>query len=180
MTYLDKVKTVCPQCKTPLIVKNADRVASKQVKCPSCGQRLAVKFPVDKSAEPEEKEAVQEQPKTIDGSFLSSKPHSHSLHTPAGELRKLVEGVNTVGRASPNSNATIQLHVNDAYMSRNSAKIELRRLPTGQERVTLSYWESKNPILVNNNPLDLYDVVVLHHADRITLGRTIIVYEVAE
>jgi predicted Zn finger-like uncharacterized protein len=177
MTYVNKVRTECTECHTALIVKNPDNMESKQVRCPNCKQLLKVKFPCDERMVCNGIPPQTEQPNTLMGNMPPSKPRIHVLHTPSGEEKRLAEGVNTVGRASSKSQATIQLHVDDVYMSRHCAQIELRRLPNGHDRVSLSYWNSKNPIQVNGVRMEANDVVVLHHADRITLGRTVIVYE---
>ena len=98
-----------------------------------------------------------------------------------GEPYALVEGINTVGRKSKNSTASIQLPTNDTSMSRMHAQIQVYRLKDNRIKAVLSDLRDTEkmqqcPTLIDDEPLQPEDAFVLTHGDVITLGKTRIKY----
>lgn len=100
-----------------------------------------------------------------------------------GEPYALSEGTNTVGRKpkGKNGTATIQLPTDDHSMSRLHAQIQVTRLKNGRIKAVLSDIRDKEkmeqrPTLVDDEPLQPEDAIVLAHGDIITLGETPIKY----
>lgn len=167
----------CPRCGAALVVQNTDNEAFKRVACPQCGTPLRVKF--------KKEEALSDGGATQLGNPLEAgMPQSPAAPTTAGCLMiserppiPLHEGINTVGRHTPTSQATCQLPVNDQYLSRFHAIIEAKRLPSGQFEVTIRNDRNKNATIVNGAVLQPGDIVVLTPGTVIQMGYTVMCYQ---
>ena len=159
-------KIRCPKCGGVLEVSNPQNVPSLLIQCPnpSCNARIRVAFDIGKT-------------------ILAT----HKDKDVIGGLRwndicyPLLEGKNTIGRKSPNSEATIQIPVNDMSMSRIHAEIEIVKLPNGRVKAILSDLRSgekiqQKPLLKGNYPLDTVDRVDMCYGDVLLMGNTSLEY----
>ena len=109
---MQKKVITCPNCRTSIEVTNPDSKELIVVSCPQCKLKLGVKF--DKN-------------QTV---ILDSRPDKKEIgYLVCGQEHfELKLGVNTVGRMSANSSATIQIATNDMSVSRVHAEIEVVKL----------------------------------------------------
>ncbi len=88
-------------------------------------------------------------------------------------------GQNTIGRAHRDSKASLQIQIDDQYMSRSQAIIEVIRLSDKTVRSVLSFWTSQNAMYVNGQKMQQGDRVILNQGDIIQMGVTLIHYFVS-
>ena len=160
-----KSKSVCPSCN---VVLEFDRAAISVVKCPKCNYRGNV-------ANFREKEPGTE---VIENLKLYAPGKLELMESDVEWLQeeKIVElkqGINTLGRMSPNSSATIQLPTKDSFMGKNHARIEVKKKTDGVFDHRLSDNESKNGTFHNNERLETGDVIKLVPGDVIRMGHTV-------
>lgn len=107
---------------------------------------------------------------------VRAKPAIGSLQVIAnGQKYKLASGTNIIGRQHPSSQATIQIATDDGYMSRQHMRIDV--FPSGSGfQYRISDNNSKNSLTLNGSVLGSGDVVMLNPGDRITIGRTNLVF----
>jgi len=148
-----------------------DRVALSVVKCPKCqysgkvadyiekdpAPKTEVNHKVGKFYKPGKLELIES-----DAEWLSS-----------DKKVDLLCGINTLGRKSPNSTATIQLPTTDTFMSREHATIEVVQRADGIYEHRLWDDRSRNSTLHNGVAIEKGDVIVLMPGDTVKLGRTI-------
>lgn len=164
---MEKKTIRCPRCRGILEVTNPKELPELLITCPNpnCGARMRVTFATG--------DTILANPLPNDGQI------GHLLFD--GEPYALVEGINTVGRKSKNSTASIQLPTNDTSMSRMHAQIQVHRLKDNRIKAVLSDLRDTEkmqqcPTLIDDEPLLPEDAFVLAHGDVITLGKTHIKY----
>ena len=143
----------CATCGVSLKVTNSKNEAVKVISCPRCGSKIEVDF---------------EEDKTVIGTVPKI---SRALLVMNGQSFELQMGANIVGRQSMTSEANIKLPVNDPYMSRQHALVQVTKV-NDRLCVTLSNYKNKNATLVNGVELRQSDEVVLNHGDEIVMGDT--------
>jgi len=163
-----KTKSICPKCKSVL---EFDRTAFSVVKCPKCN--YTGKVADFKELEPE----TMPPPGPGAGNKFYKPGMLELIESDAQWLQQerlviLKRGMNTIGRKSPNSTATIQLPATDEYMSKNHASIEVIMKADGAFEHRLSDWNSKNGTFHKGERLEKGDVIKLMQGDTIKLGHT--------
>lgn len=79
-------------------------------------------------------------------------------------------GQNTIGRYDESLRCDIEIH-NDAYASRRSVVIDVIKKGDGY-LYRMSVLKAANPVMHNNKPLTVGEVVYLNYGDSIQLGKT--------
>lgn len=89
----------------------------------------------------------------------------------SGKNYRLNIGINTIGRKANSSTATVQIAVEDKYMSRNHAVVEVRNVG-GQIIYIVKNGANKNPSYLNGSLIGEKDQLILNDGDRLKLGYT--------
>jgi len=163
-------ENICPNPQCGAVLK-FDRTAGDWVTCPFCKQRRKV-------ADFREKEPPTAVP---DNSSIEKMYKPGILEMTESDARwlqkertlELKTGVNTLGRMSPTSTASIQLPTTDEFMGRNHATIEVNMKANGIFEHRLSDNGSKNGTFHNGKRLEKEDVILLVPDDSIKLGHTV-------
>jgi hypothetical protein len=161
-----KQKFLCPACKITL---SFDPETIDRVKCPKCSyEGHASQF---------------EDPHKTGGLDSLNK---NKLYRPlklvfrdtdsrwlgSNKEFALQRGPNTLGRKHPNSSASIQFPVEDSFMSKNHANIDVVMKSDSTFEHRLSDSGSTNGTFHNGERLDKGDIVRLKPNDTIRLGHT--------
>lgn len=157
-------KLKCPKCGGVLLVKNTNDEESIIVTCPNCNAKIRATFDLA------ETQIVQPTKRNSVGS-IKCNGCTYPLHT----------GKNILGRKAQNTSVDIPIETDDRSMSREHAQIEVVRLQNGRVKAILSDLRNRSkaeqkPILIECEPLDIVDRIVLSYGDTITLGNTNIKY----
>ena len=167
-----KSRSICPSCKAVL---EFDRAVISMVKCPKC--HYAGKVEIFKKLEP-----GTFIPGNKTGQF--SKPGNlEFLESDVEWLQteKTVDlqiGINTLGRKSPNSTGNFQLPVEDLFMSKEHAVIDVVMKTDGVFEHRLWDKGSRNGTFHNEERLENGDVIKLIKGDIIKLGHTVLKFSV--
>lgn len=177
----------CPSCGVILDVRNSKNEDIKIITCPQCKATLRVRFhklqeskePLDaKTFLPDRRKPINEGA-DIDGNTClpqslgkSKKP----ILIVGGKEYPLSIGVNTIGRKSPTSSATVQIPSEDGYMSRRHAKIAVSITKTGLLKSVISNDKNKNPTMVEGQEIMQEDEIILTNGDEIVMGKTTLTY----
>lgn len=164
----------CPKCGAILEVSNPGNEAVKRIVCPLCKTALKVKF-----RDPDKTQLHGDSGETQPpgGSGDATRIAKAAFLAVGGSEYPLRDGVNTVGRKSPTSDASLQIATDDRYMSRRNSRIEVSRLPDGRLRAVISNDGNKNPTTVNGMKLEDGDAIVLEDGYNIVMGNTTVVYK---
>ena len=170
---MEKKNVKCPSCGVVLGVKNSMNEPVKIITCLQCGRPLRVYFQrqkdeetldaetylADKNNNGETKIALD---KTSEGKvFVVCEGNSYELH----------EGRNVIGRKAKSSVADTQLDVNDRYMSRENALVNVYR-EGGSVTVSIACYKNLNPIFLGKKELKKDDELILSDGDEFTMGTT--------
>lgn len=93
-----------------------------------------------------------------------------------GKIYQLKTGCNIVGRKASSSPANIQIEVDDRYMSRNHAVIEVQT-SHGDTLHILRNSANKNSSYLNGKLIESTDQLILNNGDKIKLGFTEITFK---
>jgi pSer/pThr/pTyr-binding forkhead associated (FHA) protein len=134
-------------------------------------------FPEQGKPEPKKPESNQDE-------LRQTTPNVPSRPTSLGRLRleetgntfDLKEGRNVLGRIADTGTADIRIST-DEYMSRRHIAIDAVKLPTGGYEHLLIEIGSLNPTLLNGEQIGRGDILVLSQGDKLTLGKTIVIFE---
>ena len=93
----------------------------------------------------------------------------------------LHDGKNTIGRSDSKHTAEIGIVCTDKTMSRLHCQIEIIKLESGKVKPVLSDLRGrekidKKPLKVNDEPLSVYDQIVLEDGDYVLMGETVVRY----
>lgn len=160
---MQQVQVQCPKCKSVLNIKNTNGESEKVISCPKCKSGLRVKFPEPQS----NPMPIQDEGHTMIGE-MPTKRVNYILRG-GGQHYRLRDGVNSIGRKAPSSQASLMLDA-DAKMSRHHAKIDVQRLPDGSARLKISNWQNKNKTFVDGVELVDDEVLILHNGSVINMG----------
>ncbi|WP_106830278.1 FHA domain-containing protein [Parabacteroides pacaensis] len=171
------VKVVCPQCHTMLSFKDAPDIDNKLIVCPKCKFRATVSVYRSGNAGTG---GYGESDDTLPPQFLSKNAML------IGKLRlegtgttfNLKMGQNVIGRVAETGKADIKL-CNDEYMSRQHVRIDVIKKPMGIEHRLVEI-NSKNPVILNENPIPRNEILILNFGDRLVLGKTKVIFEKPE
>ena len=157
-----KTKSICPSCNAVL---EFDRAVFSMVKCPKCQYNGYME---------DFEESIPTEPVLLPlykpGKLELIESDSEWMHFEKTE--DLNRGINTLGRMSSNATSNIQLPVNDSYMSRKHANIEVIMTPNGVFEHRLSDLGSQNGTCYNGVRLEKSDVIRLIPGDIIKIGHT--------
>lgn len=137
------------------------------VRCPKCQNAIRVELPKHESA---------------DNDSRTIMPDAQSIDAPGlllvnGREYNLEIGDNIVGRKAHTSSATIQLDVNDPYMSRQHVLIRVLRQADGSLRTFISNAKAMNGTMIDGVPINDKDMIVLQAGAKIKMGDTIVVFK---
>lgn len=175
----------CPKCQTPIAIRNYGSAPSLKINCPSCGFAFMVKIqrqpaPVQtiRQAPPSQSEEVRGRQEDSETEFFQPMPKTGKPTLLLGGVNYTLQlGHNTVGRKSPESTATLQLRVNDPYMSRINAHIDVTRTDRGLWQVVVSSCNERNLVKLNGQPLAMGNRIVLAAGNTLCLGHTNITFD---
>lgn len=112
----------------------------------------------------------------ISGSVTTPKPEIGVLQVVSnGQKYRLSVGANIIGRQHSTSQATVQIATDDGYMSRQHMRIDVLPAGYGYE-YRISDNNSTNKLTLNGSILAPGDIVILKPSDKITIGRTNLVF----
>ena len=170
---MEKKNVKCPACGVVLEVKNTMNEAVKIITCPQCGASLRVRFQQQAANEPLD---ARTHLAGSGGGYETQLVMGKSTEGKAfivceGKQYELQEGRNIVGRKAKSSTADIQLDVDDLYMSRQNAMMNVYKT-SGVVTVTISCYKNKNSIIIGKKELLNGDELVLSNGDEFTMGAT--------
>ena len=158
----------CPHCRTGLKVdetKIPEGITS--FKCPQCKHDIPVSYLTQRAADGGSETVLLRPVEKRQGRITVLA----AFDTPE-QVFPLSEGTHIVGRKSSTTEAAIAIETSDRTMSRNHARIEVKKDRRGNLIHTLSDCQSKNHTLYNGVPLGAGETVVLKDNDELRLGRT--------
>jgi len=162
----------CPGCGVILTVTNSKNEDEKRFACPKCGKRIVVPF-YKLNRKQEDGDTLLDGKEGAQATQMSDADTLQSCFiTCNGKEYELLVGRNTIGRMATTSDADVQIDVEDRYMSREHAVMNVRRLPNGGLKVDITNHKNKNNTSVNGNLLQPGDAIVLHDGDVIRMGDT--------
>lgn len=162
---MQKKAVNCPNCGTLLEVTNPQKQEIVLIGCPNCKAKLRVQFDTGETIL-----EVSKSSKTEIG-YLSCK----------GKQYELKLGVNTIGRKSDKSTASIQIETEDRSASRVHAEIEVIRLQNERIKALLKDVRDKEkmekkPMFFDDARLYPEDRINLENGDSFKIGDTTIKY----
>ena len=165
-------KISCPYCRTSMDVPNPEDKEFVRFACPVCKRTLNVQFDINDTV------IVNPTSKKEIGYLMCG-----------GERYDLKEGINTVGRKSSCSEATIQIATNDNHVSRVHAEIEVVKLKNGHIKAILRDARvsentskdklegiKKNPMIYCDEKMYLEDRIDLENGDTFKMGGLTVKY----
>ena len=160
----------CPHCRTGLKVdetKIPRGIAS--FKCPQCKHDIPVSYLTGRAADDGSETVLIRPVDKRQGQITVFA----AFDTPE-QAFPLAEGTFIIGRKSSTSEAAIAIETTDRTMSRNHARIEVKKDRRGNLIHTLADCQSKNHTLYNGARLGPGETVVLKDNDELRLGRTLL------
>lgn len=197
-------KIKCPKCGVILEVKNSKNEEEKRIVCPKCKVGLKVRFPKPAlKEEPKEepltahtvygpqvpKPTPQNDGATQLGGVVAGGVNNGSTQIASQKIVRqaslvcdgitydLELGDNTIGRKAQTSKASLQIDTTDRYMSRQHARISVRRLPDGGLKSVLRNDQNKNDTLIDGQAIENGDEIRLTNGTLITMGHTTLTYK---
>lgn len=181
----------CPQCNTVYDIKNSKGETEKIFACQKCQKMLRVRFsnpvvnndepvdaiPVDHNVQGRTILAGQQPGITYNTVLLNKKVVKRGILCVGDKEYELSEGKNTVGRKSADSTASLQLDVNDLYMSRRHAIIRCVNAGKPIYKAIISNDQNKNITYINGNPIKKDEEITLTNGCEIKMGDTVVVYK---
>ena len=161
---MQKRRLNCPKCGTPVEATNPESKDVVTVSCPKCGLRIGFKFNRSETV------IVESKPKKDIGYLMYGK-----------ERYELKLGINTIGRKSAKSTATIQIATEDMSVSRVHAEIEVVKLDSGHIKAILRDArdvEKTNikPMYFGDDRMYLENRLNLENGDTFKMGEIIVKY----
>lgn len=190
-----EIKIKCPSCSKVLRIQDAPNINAKTVACPACGEKhmigsclRIIEKPktVVSGEETQYGPVVRNVSSGEETQYAASSVHSGGEETQIysapqaktgylvdnfGKQYQLSVGVNTIGRKASNPRASVQIDVNDLYMSRNHAIIEVRNAG-GQMIHILKNGANQNPSYLNGTLIGAGDQMILNNGDKMKFGYT--------
>lgn len=156
----------CPcGCGTKFNFKVTTGDGIKECNCPKCNGAILIGVEEGKIVSVEKKPTVEIPEQASKGKLtlvrfkgLFNKSYSLKL------------GQNTIGRYDENLRCDIEIH-NDAYASRRSVVIDVIEKEGGY-LYRMTVLKAANPVMHNNKPLTVGEIVYLNYGDSIQLGKT--------
>ena len=163
---------VCPwECGTKFKFKVTSGDGVKNCNCPHCNGSIEINVKEGKIVSVERKSTpyIHHSEQTSKGklTLIRFKGIFNKLGSKSYPLHL---GENTIGRYDEDLRCDIEIH-NDAYASRRSVVIEVLEKDNGF-LYRMSVLKAANPVMHNNKPLTVGEVVYLNYGDSIQLGNT--------
>lgn len=177
----------CPSCGVILDVRNSKDEDIKIITCPQCKATLRVRFHKHQEAnEPLDAKTFLADQRKFLGDDTNMDGNTRLPQFPikskkaflivGGKEYQLSIGLNTIGRKSPTSSATVQIPSEDGYMSRRHAKIAVSITKTGLLKSVISNDKNKNPTMVEGQEIMQEDEIILTNGNEIVMGKTKLTY----
>ncbi|MCQ2256747.1 MAG: FHA domain-containing protein [Bacteroidaceae bacterium] len=177
-----EIKIKCPKCGKILILSDNPNINNAVFTCPVCKEKhkvgecqRIVDAPKQTIANEETQygfsSSVSNGEETQFVGASPSQPNTGVLVDNFGRTYNLSFGVNTIGRKATTSSASVQINVEDRYMSRSHAIIEVKNVG-GQTLHILRNGAGKNPSYLNGTLIETNDQLILNNGDRIKIGYT--------
>jgi predicted Zn finger-like uncharacterized protein len=166
----------CPHCRIGLKVDEKKIPEGIETfKCPKCKHEIPLSF-LDNKGDTHQTETttVVFQPSRAGGGKLTVLAYGNTRE----QIFHLQEGHFVIGRKASVSDANIRIETDDKMMSRNHARIEVKKDAHGGLIHCLSDNQSKNRTQYNCIFLDEGEEVVLQDNDEIKLGNTLILFNI--
>ena len=182
---MSEIKVRCPKCGKVLRLADNPNIDNAVFTCPVCHEKHRVgecqkivdapktniaceetQYGFASSSGGEETQIVGSVPKTNVGVLVDG----------YGSKYQLGIGLNTIGRKASTSDASVQICVDDRYMSRNHAIIEVKNVG-GKTLHFFRNGANKNPSYVNGVLVGESDKIILNNNDRIKLGMTEVIFK---
>lgn len=162
---MQKKTITCPKCGTSLEVTNPKEQDILLISCPQCQAKLRVQFNTGETV-------LEESP--------SDKKEIGSLSC-KGCKYPLQLGINTIGRKSAKSTASIQIETDDHSMSRVHAEIDVIRLQNESIKAVLRDIRDIEkmkikPSYFEDQKMYSEDHIDLENGDTFKLGETLVKY----
>lgn len=153
----DLIKIKCPFCGKVFMVKSVPGIEKATVTCPVCERKSPFLSYHNAAGSSGEQTEIGGLGNTMMG----------SLKEKTGQLWRLHEGINTIGRKlkSPPQQVDVPLsdYTGERKMSRHHAKVEVVVQPNGNCKHVLYNWENKNATKVDDKDVEFGDRIILHN-----------------
>ena len=162
----------CPHCSVGLKVDEQKIPQGIDTfKCPKCKHIIPLSFLENKrDTSKDETDTVAVQPSKVKGGKVTVLPIGKTRE----QIFHLREGNYVVGRKAAISDANIRIETDDKLMSRNHARIDVKKDGHGGIVHCLSDNQSTNRTLHNGIFLDEGEEIVLQDNDEIKIGNTLL------
>lgn len=181
-----EIKIKCPKCGKILRLADSPTIDNAVFTCPVCNEKhrvgecqRIVDTPKPSFASEETQYGFVPSSGGEETQIVGASPSQPKIGTLAdifGRNYQLSTGINTIGRKASTSTATVQINVEDRYMSRSHAVIEVKNAG-GQTLHILRNGANKNPSFFNGTLVGDNDQLILNNGDRIKLGMTELVFK---
>jgi len=164
----------CPFCQIGLKVdKQKIPKGIDTFKCPKCAHEISLSFLDNKpDTQKDETNTVVFQSAKAEGGKLTVLPKGNTRE----QVYHLREGNYIVGRKAAVSDADIRIETDDKMMSRNHARINVKKDAQGGIIHCLSDNRSKNRTMYNGQYLEEREEVILQDKDEIQIGNTLLLF----
>lgn len=180
---MSEIKIKCPKCGKILRLLDSPTINNATFTCPVCKEKHKVGECLRIVDAPKQNIASEETQYGFTPSASASGDETQivgasqsqsklgTLADNSGRAYPLAMGINTIGRKATTSTASVQINVEDRYMSRSHAIIEVKNAG-GQTLHILRNGANKNPSYLNGTLVEANDQLILNNGDRIKLGMT--------
>lgn len=180
MVATDEIIVKCPHCGAKLGIKSRSLDQNSKIRCPNCKtiEPFSKYIQLQRQVQDDDDETYKSSRGGDDTELnIVGKGIGTLVDNSTGRSYRLSEGLNTIGRKSSTSSASVQIQTSDMCMSRNHIAIEVVRTRNSYSHVCYNT-KNKNATLVNGVELTSSDKVILMPSDKILLGNTELVFKI--
>lgn len=194
---MSNLSIVCPNCGKILTIEDKPNINNATLTCPVCQGKAKVgdckRINLVRKPTSEETQYNNGYSNSGDETQIGtssnrrggdetqfvgmSKTTVGRLQDAFGRNYQLKIGCNTIGRKASSSPANVQIDVDDRYMSRNHAIIEVQNTNNGALHI-LRNSANKNSSYLNGKLIEESDQLVLNNGDKIKLGFTELTFKI--
>ena len=172
---MGKIFITCPQCNQELSFQEIPGYQSMIVECPKCSFKATAGV-YQESQRKKVKKTVSDLPTEFNLPSVFKTNIGKLKIVNSGEIFKLQEGTNIIGRKADSSVANIKI-ASDPFMSRQHLRIDVIRSSNGVEHRLIEI-NSKNIVELNGKAIKRGDILILKNGDSLTLGKTVVILEI--
>lgn len=172
---MGKVNLICPNCRTRLSFGEVPGWTEKMILCPQCGHKAKASVYLNSAASGGR---CSREDETEIGQKITNFDAGQIRVVKSGQICPLKMGENVIGRIASSGRADIQI-THDEYMSRRHLQIDVVKTPNGCEHHLVEI-NSTNIVILNGKQIGRGDVLRLKFGDRMTLGKTEVIFEETE